>query len=211
MDILIAVPTFENITPETFRSIYYAASFATLPFGDKIGFDFVKGYDCARARNEICKKAIDGKYDIILMVDSDTTIPDHTIRRLLEGLDEGFDLMLGVVPRKNTTTKQTELFSFNLTDRYSDANRYGIQEIEQLAYLGYDQVHIKGGGFGCAMFKTDILKRLEYPWFKYVLYPNDQVLSEDLYFCESLNEAGMKVGMDPRVRCMHLVRKFQYE
>ena len=47
--ILIAVPTFENIKPECFKSIYNLIN----PKDYLLYFDYVKGYDCARARNEI--------------------------------------------------------------------------------------------------------------------------------------------------------------
>ena len=40
--ILIAVPTFENIYPDTFKSIY------DLDIeGHDVQFEFVRGYDCA--------------------------------------------------------------------------------------------------------------------------------------------------------------------
>ena len=52
--ILIAVPTFENIKPECFKSIYNLRN----PKDYLLYFDYVKGYDCARARNEIAKLAI---------------------------------------------------------------------------------------------------------------------------------------------------------
>ena len=48
--ILIAIPTFENIMPETFKSIYDLD-----PCGNELSFEFVKGYDCARARSEFCR------------------------------------------------------------------------------------------------------------------------------------------------------------
>ena len=57
--ILIAVPTFENIKPECFKSIYNLIN----PKDYLLYFDYVKGYDCARARNEIAKLAIEYNFD----------------------------------------------------------------------------------------------------------------------------------------------------
>ena len=70
--ILIAVPTFESIDPDVFKAIYNLHIPGRI---DKVDFDFVRGYDCAKARNDISQKAIDGDYDYVLMVDSDTVIP----------------------------------------------------------------------------------------------------------------------------------------
>jgi glycosyltransferase involved in cell wall biosynthesis len=77
--ILIAIPTFENIMPETFKSIYDLD-----PCGNELSFEFVKGYDCARARNDIVKKALDGGFDYIFMADSDMIIPQDALVRMLE-------------------------------------------------------------------------------------------------------------------------------
>ena len=57
--ILIAVPTFENIKPQCFKSIYGL----TNPKDFNLYFDYVKGYDCAHARNEIAKLAIKHDFD----------------------------------------------------------------------------------------------------------------------------------------------------
>ena len=78
--ILIAVPTFETIKPECFKSIYGL----TNPKEFNIYFDYVKGYDCARARNEIAKLAIKHDFDYVLMVDSDVSVPKDAIVKLLE-------------------------------------------------------------------------------------------------------------------------------
>ena len=58
MKILIAVPTFENIYPDTFKSIYDLNT-----EGHEVLFEFVRGYDCATARNRIAQMAIDKNTD----------------------------------------------------------------------------------------------------------------------------------------------------
>ena len=69
--ILIAVPTFENIKPECFKSIFGLQ----YPKNYNLFFDYVKGYDCARARNEIAKLAMKYDFDYVLMIDSDVSVP----------------------------------------------------------------------------------------------------------------------------------------
>ena len=63
MRILIAVPTFENIYPDTFKSIYDL---------DKCGheclFEFVRGYDVAMARNKIASRSLDINADYVFIV-----------------------------------------------------------------------------------------------------------------------------------------------
>ena len=191
MNILIAVPTFENIAPECFKAIYNLK-------GDGLSFDYVKGYDCAKARNEIAKKALQG-FDYVLMVDSDIVIPDTS---LLDMLESPVNVCFGVYPRKKKTG-ETELFK---EDSFDFKNRYTFEELN-----GMDQnrIVVKGSGFGCALIKTDVFKNLEYPWFEFHSYDNGTFLSEDLSFCMKAS-ALYPLFADLRVRCGHIAKTVQY-
>lgn len=196
--ILIAVPTFENICPETFKSIYGIQSEHLL------AFDYCKGYDCAIARNRIAKEALEGRFDYVLMVDSDIIVPSDVLDHMLSN---PVAVCVGVYPRKNTKSQQTELFKFtekDFTERFtfSELNEY-VNRVNRLP--------VKGSGLGCACIKTDVFQQLPYPWFKYVMYPDGDVLSEDLYFSDQLRKHEIQMMADPRIRCAHMTRSFQYQ
>lgn len=194
MKILIAVPTFETIQPEVFKAIYDLD-----PAGHDLAFDFVKGYDCAVARNRIGKIAQEGGYDYVLMVDSDTIIPSDTLRFMLEG---PVDICLGVCPRKNTSEKKTAMIKFGGSS-YHDSYLY--------PELPDGRTRIRGGGFACALVRSYVFTALDYPYFQYVTNADGSTLSEDFYFCQNAALMGFDVWMDPRVRCGHLARYYQYE
>ncbi len=97
MRILVAVPTFENICPEVFKAIYDMDK-----GGHDVDFNFVKGYDCANARNRIIQLGEEGGYDYVMMIDSDTIPPKNA---LVDMLDPASDVVLGCCPRKNTKEK----------------------------------------------------------------------------------------------------------
>lgn len=196
--ILIAVPTFETIAPETFRSIYGIQSEHIL------AFDYCKGYDCAKSRCQIAKEAISGGFDYVLMVDSDIIVPPGVLDFLLS---DPVDVCVGVYPRKNTTNKETELFRFTEKDF---TERFGSDEINEYVNL-VNRIPIKGSGLGCALIKTEVFSKIPFPWFKYVTYDDGSVLSEDLFFSDQLRKHGITMYADPRVRCGHLTRNFQYE
>ena len=84
MNILIAVPTFENIYPDTFKSIYDLDV-----SGHDTSFEFVRGYDCATARNRIAQLAIDKGADFVLMVDNDVVLPSDALVNLLDDPKDG--------------------------------------------------------------------------------------------------------------------------
>lgn len=193
MSILIAVPTYENITPECFKAIYNLK-------GDSLTFEYVRGYDCAKARNDIARKALSGGYEYVLMVDSDVIIPADALETMLH---PATDICFGVYPRKNTQG-ETELFkegTFDFKDRYT---------IKELDTMESCRIRIKGGGFGCTLIRTDVFNNLPYPWFEFISYENNTFLSEDLSFCLKAS-VRYRLEADTRVRCGHVGRLIQYD
>ena len=195
MKILIAVPTFETIVPECFKAIY------DLESEHELSFDYAKGYDCAQARNMIAEKALDGGFDYVLMVDSDTIVPKDTLKYLLE---KPVDICLGVCPRKNTKEGKTAMIHYGIRD-FSRSYTYADFETME------PRVRIKAGGFGCALVNTNVFRVVEKPWFRYAIFDNGSMLSEDFYFCNNAEFAHLMIECDTRVRCGHLARYFQYE
>ena len=202
MKILIAVPTFETITPDTFKTIYGL---------DKAGhwcvFDFIRGYDCATARNNIAQQALNEGADYVLMIDNDVTLPPDALIHLLE---EPRRVCLGYYAHRNDAniydgkTSVCRLGEFNYTQQYPAA------ELRSLAEQGVHKLQIHGGGMGCALIKTDVFEELPYPWFDWVNYEDRGVLSEDLFFCEQCNQKEIEIYVDTRVGCGHLLRQIQW-
>ncbi len=193
MRILIAVPTFETIAPEVFKAIY------DLKSEHELAFEFVKGYDCAEARNRIAELTLAGEYDYVLMVDSDTVIPPDTLDSML---DPPVDICIGCCPRKNTTQGKTALVKVD--ERVFDSAWYYKD-------LPEGRFEIKAGGFACALVKTDVFRRVSQPWFRYAIFDNGGTLSEDYYFCNNARFEHIQIWADGRVRCGHLARYYQYE
>ena len=196
MRILIAVPTFETVMPETFKSIWDLDR-----AGHDVDFMCIKGYDCAKARNEIAKRAQLGFFDYVLMVDSDMVLPKNTLALMTE---KPADLLLGCYPKKGTKDGCVELF------------KDGTNDFEKFWYYrelpeNEPRLSVKGGGFGCAFIRTQLFFDMPFPWFKYVTYDNDTVLSEDLYFCDNARKFGFKIEADTRIRCGHCYKDFHYE
>lgn len=196
MKILIAVPTFETITAETFKSIYNIRR----NHGIETDFEFVKGYDCAKARNEIVKNALSGNYNYVLMIDSDVIVPEDVLEKMLE---YPVEVCFGLYPHKNTKEGYAEIFK-PIDGDYKE--RFTYNELKDQI-----RVDIKGGGFGCVLIKCEVFAYMPYPWFQFVSYSNETFLSEDLYFCSNAKRAGFRLQADTRVKCGHMARYFQYE
>jgi GT2 family glycosyltransferase len=210
MKILIAVPTFENIYPDTFKSIYDLDT-----DGHEVVFEYVRGYDCATARNRIAQIAIDKNVDYVLMVDNDVVLPKEVLKWLTDNLK---DVCLGYYAHRDSDniyrgrTCICKLYDENGKKHfnYPLESEYTAKEFAELKKSGQYKVQIHGGGMGCALIKTDVFKTIEYPWYDWVNYKHRGMLSEDLYFCEQCKKHNIPIYTDTRVNCGHMLRHVQF-
>lgn len=203
MKILIAVPTFENIMPDTFKAIW------DLDKGDnECLFEFVRGYDCATARNNIAKKSMDLDADYVLMVDNDVTPPKETLQWMLE---DPQDVTLGYYAHRNADNLYNGRVSVCKLGWYNYPleSEFKAEEMTAMIADGKTKIQIHGGGMGCAFIKTDVFRRIKYPWYDWVNYNNGSMLSEDLFFCEACRKAKIPIYTDVRVGCGHMLRHIQ--
>ena len=212
MKLLIAVPTFENIYPDTFKSIYDLDV-----SGHNAEFEFVRGYDCATARNKIVSIAQARKTDFVLMVDNDVVLPKDALTNLL---DDTKPVTLGIYAHRDVDniyrgrTCVCKLYdeSGRKHFNYPLESEYREEEITQLRESGQYKVQIHGGGMGCALIKTSVFDKIDYPWYDWVNYKtgNRGMLSEDLFFCENCRVHNIPIYTDTRVTCGHMLRAIQY-
>ena len=208
--VLIAVPTFENIYPDTFKSIYDLDV-----SGHDATFEYVRGYDCATTQNRIAQMAIDKKTDYVLMVDNDVVLPKDTLKNLL---DDPKEVCLGFYAHRDSdniyrgrtcvckllTETGARYFNYPLESEYTGA------ELAKLKDSGEYKVRIHGGGMGCALIKTSVFEKIKYPWYDWVNYKDRGMLSEDLYFCEQCKKNSVLIYTDTRVNCGHMLRHVQF-
>lgn len=201
--ILIAVPTFENIYPDTFKSIY------DLDKGDnEVIFNFVRGYDCATARNNIILEAKRIKADYVLMVDNDMVIPPFTLTCFLNN-PMLINLGYAVQRTASTTNEKINIFKFGERD-YTPELQYTPDEMKELIKNNISRIQIHGGGMACAFIDMKVFDIIPFPWFDWVNYDNNTHLSEDLFFCEQCHKYNIPIYVDTRVNCGHLIRYIQY-
>lgn len=210
--VLIAVPTFENITPDTFKALWDMDKGA-----HQCIFDFVRGHDCASARNRIAEKALDYRTDYVMMVDSDVTVPENALRNLME---HDVDVCSGFYMHRdsatNAVTERTSICKLEKPDGgyyfgYPSESQYTAVELRGKRENGKHLIEIHGGGMGCILIRTSVFNEVPYPWFSWVDFGEGiGVLSEDLFFCESCRNEGMKLYADTRVACGHMLRRIEH-
>ena len=212
MKILIAVPTFETIYPDTYKSIWDLDK-----DGHEVLFESVRGYDVATARNKIASKAMELEADYVLSVDNDITLPKNALKLLLE---DAKDVCLGYYAHRgpdNVYSGRTCICRLKDADgneyyHYPLESEYTAAEMKTMADAGETKIEVHGGGMGCALIKTDVFRKASYPWYDWVNYgdANKGMLSEDLYFCCLCRNYGIRIYSDVRVGCGHLMRYLQW-
>jgi hypothetical protein len=212
MRILIAVPTYETIFPDTYKSLW------DLDKGDhEVLFESVRGYDVATARNKIAQKAINLNAGYVLMVDNDVVLPRNALMCLLEN-DK--DVCIGYYAHRGSDNLyHGRTCACKLKDadgkeyyHYPLESEYTAEELHEMQENGVTAFEIHGGGMGCALIRTSIFQTLSYPWYDWVNYGNENrgMLSEDLYFCSQCRANGISIYADARVGCGHMLRHVQW-
>ena len=212
MKILIAVPTYETIFPDTFKSIWELDK-----GGHEVLFEFVRGYDVATARNNIAEKAMELNADYVMMVDNDMVLPKDALTRLLEN---GKDICFAYCAYRAKNGRYDGCTTLcKMHDKggkqyyhFPKESRYTVDEIKGMLDAGTHLVEIHGGGTAVALIRTEVFRKIPYPWFDWVNYgdQNKGMLSEDLYFCVLARNSGYRIYADLRVGCGHIFRYVQW-
>lgn len=185
MKTLLAIPNSRYVDNECFASVYEISKVG------RVDLYLPASYSIDLSRCDIAKHALDNGYDYILWIDSDTTIPKNTLKRLMS---HGKDIVSGVYTYKVLGGKNAVAKRFipNEVDTYEDIPIEDIQVHD-------DIFEVDGIGFGCVLTKTEIFKHIHDPWF--VLTKN---MGEDIDFCRKAQNAGYKIYIDPKVLAGHI-------
>ena len=202
--VLVAIPTFDgSVKAQTFESV------ANMDWGDcDLQYKSFSGYDCAAARNNIADHMLEHGFDYVLMVDSDVVLPQDALTSLME---HGETLVLGWYAHQGSFAPPHGNGLTCLCKPPSYHEQFSGEELKALAASGEKKVTIRGGGMGCALIRRDAFERTSFPWFKFLVYDSRiGVLSEDLFFCKKLRDAGIQPYGDPRVACGHYFRHVEW-
>lgn len=186
--VLIGLPMEDSVKAEFFTSFFAAVNL--LPQEGTFVLNISKWRNIVKTRNDMVKEAIKG-YSHLFFMDSDMMFPENTLSRLLRhDLDIVGGLYTVKLPPYNTT-----IFRNNgkLWQSYNPSVGEGLIEVE-------------GIGTGCLLIKTDVLKKMDWPYFWYAESPDEKenMMTEDVYFCIEAKKKGYRIHCDTSVHCGHV-------
>ena len=214
MRILIEVPTYDGrISQATSESLWRLDK-----CGHTVDYKPRTGYGCAMARNRIAADALNAKYDFVLMVDNDIAFTPDALGLLLEhGADFAMGYYLNRYARGENryTTLYKPGFGWDM---------YAADELREMRENGTTAFEVKGGGMGFSLLKASVFERLDFPWFEWTDIRRDKLDAADAYechdafmsggedinFCNSCWNYGIRIIADARVACGHEFREVKW-
>lgn len=202
-NVLIAVPTM--------ASIHALLTQRLLFWSKRPGVHFYFTYLISpvdHARNQIAEFFLNSRskegipFTHLLFIDSDTIPPFDALERLLS---HDKDVVSGMTPilsyKKDGSGYETYDNCFVALKRDDNGKVTETHIAER--NTGLQKIFRCGGS--CLLIKRHVLKEIPVPHFKFISNEagTKQSVSEDIYFCDLLNEHGFELYADTDVCCEH--------
>lgn len=151
------------------------------------------------ARNILAKQAVDEGFDRILWLDSDMVFEPDLMERLSADLDEGRDFVTAVYYKRKApfTPVIYKDVGFYLENGLMSPKAECIRDFPK------DEIfEVNACGFGAVMHTVDILNQVGGRFGPpFAMLPS---FGEDISFCMRLEELGIKMYADPRIKLGHI-------
>lgn len=147
------------------------------------------------AREEAAKKALSENMDYIFFVDDDMICPDDLFLKLYR--HQVADVVCPLAFTRNPPYKPVLYSSIEGYDPVNKTDFFINNPV--MKYPRKKLVEVDACGFGAALIKTSILKKIEPPYFM-----SSNPTGEDILFCYKVKKAGGRVFMDTSICIGHL-------
>lgn len=148
----------------------------------------------AYAREQMGIIAADNGFDYLFQIDDDMITPPNLFELLVR-----WDVDI-VAPLAFTRFAPHKPVIYNVEEGYDPVSRqyyYTNYTVER--YPKNQLVRCDAVGFGAALIKVDVLRRMKKPWFM-----TTSGAGEDIHFCHMAGKHGFKVFMDTSTKLVHL-------
>lgn len=143
-----------------------------------LDFSIKQGCLVHKNRNDLAKEAISRDYTHLFFVDADMCFSPVVLDRLLE---RNKDIIGANYYRRNPNKE-------SVVDFIEDGELTKCNSI----------------GTGCALIKTEVFKKMSYPYFAFQDSDLEEEVGEDIYFCKKAQKLGYEVWVDTTMQIGHI-------
>ena len=189
MKILICVPSMDQVAAG------FAQSLATLNKVGECSISFVCGSLVYDSRNKLARKALEMGADYTVWFDSDMLFEPDTMKKLIEHLENGCDIVSGLYFRRAVPFTPVLFRKLDMSGPYCKWRDFDDYPKDQLFEL-------EGIGFGCCAIKSEVLLAMSVKYKDF--FSPIKGVGEDLSFCWRARELGYKIYCDSSIKCGHV-------
>lgn len=148
----------------------------------------------AHARNMMVEGFLKSDATHLWMIDADTIPPPDALEKMLKA---GKPVVTGITPilKNNRTTSNVYLDI--------SGESASLEEMEKHAEKG-EWVDVLGCGASCLLIERRVIEKLSKPYFAELWAEDGQHVTEDIFFGNTVIDAGFKITCIPSVRCGHV-------
>lgn len=192
MKTLIAIPHMDTVPFSFMMSLMRLMSVGETQIADR-GSSLV--YD---ARNRLAGQAVSQGYDRMLFLDSDMVFRPDLLVKLSQDLDEGREYVCGLFFSRKPAF---EPVIYKTLEYKCEGIKPEMKLEKHLDYPQNEVFQIAGSGFGAVLMTTDLINKVGDKFG----YPFSPVmgLGEDLSFCWRVQQLGIPMYCDSRVKVGH--------
>lgn len=149
--------------------------------------DFQPGSDRGVSRNSIVRRALDRGSEWVLFLDDDHAFPVNHLGKLLE------------VEQPVVASLYTQRVNPFLPIAYAEKDEHGYWPLDLRNHRPHELVQVRAAGTGGMLIRAEVFRDVPAPWF---VHTTEQ--SEDMFFCDRLDEAGIPLYVHTDARIGHI-------
>jgi len=174
------------------------------PLNTSIQYVTQRGTETGIARNNVVKQALEVGAKYVWFIDDDVAPPYYALRKLMYELDQ-----------RSSPVGDAGVIGGIYCAKCDPPTPLVYDKLGSGTFWNWkvgDVFEVGAVGTGCMLIRTDVFRDIKEPWFRTVDDCPDPLpdsvetrlqMSDDLYFCKKIIEAGYKIFAHGGVLCIH--------
>jgi hypothetical protein len=203
------------VVPTRNEFVHYRVSAAwenmVSPMNQRRAKLYAVGHEVGRAYCEMVQHVLNhpilSHYKYLMTLEDDNIPPPDALIKLTDSIELGpFEAIGGLYFTKG---------ALNMPMAYGDPKSFletGVMDFKPRdvveAVKTGNVMEVNGIGMGCSLWRMDVFRKIPPPWFvtvnEFIPGSGMSLVTQDLYFCERMRRAGMRIAVDLRVAVGHI-------